>query len=243
MRAFAVAIVSALAALSSAYTIPDEPNYNESPTGNAIALPGLNEQVPAGAPYTITWDPTTTGTIDLILLRGPSTNVVPIATIAQDIANTGTFVWTPSTSLVPDTTHYGILLVVTATGQYQYSTQFGISNPEYSVSSSSASATTSSAPAPSGSSSASGVTTEPVVLTTTICPETASPTLVGTGGATVPVSSPTTVPTYPSTLRSTGVSATAASTTTSAPLFTGAAGRNAVSFGAVAVGVAAVLAF
>ena len=71
--------------------------------------------------------PTTKGPITLILLRGPSTNVVPIATIVSGIPNSGHYEWTPSESLEPDTTHYGIKLVVDATGQYQYSTQFGIS--------------------------------------------------------------------------------------------------------------------
>ena len=37
--------------------------------------------------------------------------------------------WTPDTSLEADTLRYGLQLIVDATGQYQYSTQFGISNP------------------------------------------------------------------------------------------------------------------
>ena len=40
--------------------------------------------------------------------------------------------WTPSTSLEPDVTHYGLQIIVDGTGQYQYSTQFGISNPSFS---------------------------------------------------------------------------------------------------------------
>ena len=39
--------------------------------------------------------------------------------------------WTPSTSLEPDVTHYGLQIIVDGTGEYQYSTQFGISNPSY----------------------------------------------------------------------------------------------------------------
>jgi hypothetical protein len=76
--------------------------------------------VPAGKPYTITWTPSTTGPVTILLLRGPSTNVVPIgAPIASGIDNTGTFEWTPPTTLEADTTHYGIQLIVDATGQFQ----------------------------------------------------------------------------------------------------------------------------
>ena len=57
--------------------------------------------------------------------------MVPIACITESIPNTGKFVWTPSTSLEPDVTHYGLQIIVDGTGEYQYSTQFGISNPSY----------------------------------------------------------------------------------------------------------------
>jgi hypothetical protein len=96
------------------------------PTGNPITRP-LNEIVPACKPFTITWQPTTANSVSLILLRGPSTNVVPLQTIVVGIPNSGTFAWTPASSLEADTTHYGLQLIDDITGQYQYSTQFGIS--------------------------------------------------------------------------------------------------------------------
>ena len=66
--------------------------------------------------------------MSLLLLRGPSNNVVPLgAPIVVGIPNSGSFVWTPASSLEADTTHYGIQLIDDITGQYQYSTQFGIS--------------------------------------------------------------------------------------------------------------------
>ncbi|MCJ1464094.1 hypothetical protein MMC07_002706 [Pseudocyphellaria aurata] len=109
-----------------------------NPSGNPINLPTLNQVVPAGKPFTISWNPTTPGKVSIVLLRGPSENVIPIDCLADSIANTGTFSWTPSTSLTPDVTHYGLQIVVTGTGQFQYSTQFGISNAGF-VSSQSAS--------------------------------------------------------------------------------------------------------
>ncbi|KAL9117319.1 MAG: hypothetical protein Q9187_006144 [Circinaria calcarea] len=138
MRFSVATIVSvAFAGLASAssslppYTTP----VGAEPSGNSIYEPALNEIVPAGEPYTITWDPTTTGTVTLVLLRGPSTNILPLSLIADKIPNTGTYSWTPSTGLVPDTTGYGIQLIVDATGAYQYTSQFGISNSQYSISS------------------------------------------------------------------------------------------------------------
>lgn len=160
-RSVFTAFTVGLAAVASAYTTPVG-----NPSGNPISLPGLNSIVPAGKPYTITWNPTTTGTIALVLLRGPSTNVVPIATIVDGIANSGTYVWTPSTSLEPDVTHYGIQLIVDGTGQYQYTTQFGISNPAY-VSSSSSSVVATSTSATSSASSKSVISAESTPCTTT----------------------------------------------------------------------------
>ncbi|KNG81081.1 extracellular serine-threonine rich protein [Aspergillus nomiae NRRL 13137] len=256
---------TALAALATAHTAPD---YSQGPTGNPIYTPGLNEAVPVGKPYSITWGPTTEGTVSLVLLRGESTNMQTLETIAEQIPNNGKFEWTPSTSLEADVTHYGLLLVVEGTGQYQYSTQFGISNPNGGASSSSSSAapevptsTAANTDAPS-SSATSYVTYE---ITTTICPETeTAPATVaptastsapvipppaqshswGTGGVSIPVVSPTNTPYLPTTLRSTAApSGTASSTTPGVPLFTSGADRNAISFGAAAAGVLAVLAF
>jgi hypothetical protein len=84
--------------------------------------------VPACKAYTIKWTPTTPNAVSILLLRGPSENVVPLgAPLAEGIANSGSFSWTPSSSLEADTTHYGLQLIDDITGQYQYSTQFGIS--------------------------------------------------------------------------------------------------------------------
>lgn len=116
-------LVAAFASLAAAYTTP-----TTGPEGNPISAPGLNDIVPAGKPYKITWAPTTTGTVTLVLLRGPSENVVPMYPIVEKVPNTGSYEWTPSTSLEADVTHYGIQLIDDATGQYQYTTQFGISN-------------------------------------------------------------------------------------------------------------------
>ncbi|KAI5788028.1 GPI anchored serine-threonine rich protein [Pyronema domesticum] len=125
--AVAAAIISSVQALTAPVGQPE---------GNPIHTPGLNDLVVAGKPYTITWTPTSEGPISLVLLRGPSENVKPIATIVEGIPNSGSYSWTPSTALEDDVTHYGIQLIQDKTGFYQYSTQFGVSNKKEPVSSS-----------------------------------------------------------------------------------------------------------
>ncbi|KAI0610391.1 GPI anchored serine-threonine rich protein [Pyrenophora tritici-repentis] len=108
------------------------------PKGNPISKP-LNEIVPACKPFTITWEPTTPNTVSILLLKGPSTNVVKFGpALAEGIANSGTLSWTPSSDLEETATAqgYGIQIIDDVTGQYQYSTQFGISKKECGAASS-----------------------------------------------------------------------------------------------------------
>ncbi|KAF2872876.1 Ser-Thr-rich glycosyl-phosphatidyl-inositol-anchored membrane family-domain-containing protein [Massariosphaeria phaeospora] len=132
------------------------------PKGNAILSP-LNEIVPACKPFTITWEPTTYNTVSVLLLKGPSTNVVKFGpALAEGIVNSGSLTFTPSKDLETTNgspTGYGIQLIDDVTGEFQYSTQFGISNEDCDVESSSSAA---------GSSSAGGYPTasETVAVTT-----------------------------------------------------------------------------
>ena len=115
----------------SAYTKP----VGDSPVGNPFITPGLHDVVPVGKKYGITWKPTTPsdGTVSLVLLMGPPENAQPQYAIVEGIENTGNYIWTPSNQLADSLgdTGYGIQLIVDATGQYQYTTQFGISNTDY----------------------------------------------------------------------------------------------------------------
>ncbi|OJJ47686.1 hypothetical protein ASPZODRAFT_63497 [Penicilliopsis zonata CBS 506.65] len=224
------AVFSGLLALASAYYTPD---YSEDPSGNAIYTPGLNQIVTAGEAFEITWNATTTGDLSIVLLRGESTNMQVLETLAESVDNTGSFSWTPSTSLVPDTTHYGLLLVCAGTGQYQYSDQFGVANPYYTSSSAAAAATSSSATSTATVVSVSAATSDVSAVS-------AVPSGYTLSGSQTKGSS-----SLPTGLRSSasGASATGSSTASSStPAYTGAAGRTGVSFAAVAlVGAAALL--
>jgi len=137
----------AFATSVSAYTKP----VGASPEGNPISQPGFMSIVPVGEPFSVTWEPTTQGTVTLVLLKGPPENAVPQYAIAEKIDNSGVYAWTPKDNLEPtaDATGYGIQLIVDSNGQYQYTTQFGISNPDYSPEPTSSSKS-SAAPTPTG---------------------------------------------------------------------------------------------
>lgn len=235
---FKTALLSAMAVLASAYTQPD---YNKSPSGNAISKPGLHDLVTTGKPYTIEWEPTTKGPVSLVLLRGPSNNVQPIDTLADSVENSGHFEWTPSTDLEPDTTHYGLLLVVEGSGQYQYSTQFGVKNEKSSTSASFTSAVSSGPPviqtpvataAPSSSAAATPAASSTLTSIPVVVPS-SSASAVSSSAAVIPSSS----------AAASSFASASASASGSAPpsLFTGAADRNAVGLGAFAAGVLAAL--
>jgi len=249
MQFSAFAIFSAaLATLASAYTTPVG-----EPSGNAISKPGLNEVVPAGTAYPITWDPTTQGTVTLVLLRGPSDNVEPLYPIASGIPNTGSYLWTPSSSLEPDTTHYGIQLIVDSTGQYQYTTQFGISNPSFSSASASVSASATSlyeaavSKVTSGSAAASATVvsaTATANVTSTYCPPTSYGTAPVAGSTGYPAGNssiiqPTVPLSVPATLKT---SATGSSSTSTSTPLTGGAASKVISMGGMLAGVGAVVA-
>ncbi|KAJ5740478.1 Ser-Thr-rich glycosyl-phosphatidyl-inositol-anchored membrane family-domain-containing protein [Penicillium malachiteum] len=266
MRFSTAAVFSALAAFASAYTSPE---YSEDPTGNPILTPGLQQQVPEGKPFEITWTPTTEGKISLVLLEGPSTNMQVLYAIAEDIDNSGSYTWTPSTSLTPQTTHYGLLLVVEGTGQYQYSTQFGIVSDGSASSSSAVTLAQTTAQASATGTVVTVIDNETTTIcpetetasptptawttirksteiTTTICPETetnsvpaATNTPVASGSLTRRPTKPTTTPAGSGAVVPSGTSSPSASAT---PYYNGA-GQNTISFGAIVAAMFAVMAF
>jgi hypothetical protein len=135
MRSFIVA-ASLIAVATAQATTPVFPTgKGAAPQGNAIKTPGLDEQVPVGKVFKVTWTPDATvggqpcDKVTVLQLRGPSTNVVPKAFIAQDIPNSGSCDWTPPATLENDKTGYGIQIICSGSGFYQYSNQFGVSNP------------------------------------------------------------------------------------------------------------------
>ncbi|EFE41204.1 extracellular serine-threonine rich protein [Trichophyton verrucosum HKI 0517] len=249
-------VVAALAAAVSAVT---PPNYSLPPSGNPIGTPGLHEKVPVDKPYAITWQATTESHVSIMLLHGCPKNCNPVQTLAENIPNTGSLSWTPSSDLTGDDS-YGLVIVVEGTGQYQYSTNFGIENhspkPQPPKSTTPAEKPTwtpqpskpvthiveasSSTPVPSG-----GV----ITLTTSICPPSATTSTVPgvpqpTGSAPVPgTPHPTGGNPGPAPAPSgSGAPVPPPASTNTPPPFNNGAGRVGAGFGAALLVVAAAFA-
>lgn len=218
------------------------------PKGNAITRP-LNEVVPAGKAFEITWTPTTSNTVSLVLLKGPAVNVIPQYAIVEGIPNNGKFSWTPDTALegTAGPEGYGIQIIDDVNGQFQYSTQFGISSDGKAEESKPAEKpveepATSAAPAPASSGYAVAPEPVPTTIQTSAAP-TSSPCTTttawvpeGTGSVYPPSNGTVPVPTGALPPKP---SAPAGGNTT-APFFPGAA--SGLQAGGVLAGAAAALA-
>lgn len=200
------AVLSAIAGIASAYTTP-----TTGPVGNPIGKPTLHEKVPVGKPYTITWSPTLhpEGTVTLLLVKGPSNNVIPQYPIVEKTPNSGTYVWTPDTSLPDSTEGYGIQLIVDSTGEYQWSTQFGFANDGVVVIETT---TTTSEPAATTTTEAAEETTTEDYPTTTTTEESDYPTTTSTTEVETTTSAPANT--------TTTVEATTSTTTTEVEITT-----------------------
>ncbi|KAK5691545.1 hypothetical protein LTR97_011538 [Elasticomyces elasticus] len=66
---------------------------------NPFNVPNGGYSVTAGSPTDLTWKPTTSGTVTLILRSGPSSNLIAGTVIASSIDNSGSYTWTPDTSI------------------------------------------------------------------------------------------------------------------------------------------------
>ncbi|KXT11788.1 hypothetical protein AC579_9229 [Pseudocercospora musae] len=64
---------------------------------NPFKIPTTGLQATAGEPLTLSWEPTTSGTVSLILRSGNSNNLAAGTTIASKIENSGSYTWTPDT--------------------------------------------------------------------------------------------------------------------------------------------------
>lgn len=155
--------LAAFAPAVSALIVPGGSN----PTAGAVFTPDGTSKVTAGQSFKVTWNATTAGCgdkVDLVLLYGPSSSQMNAQSyIVQSTDNSGSYDWTPSTSLTAtdDTNKYGIELICDQTQAYQYTTRFSLdnSNPTSSSASGSASGSTTASGSASSSASVSSSTT------------------------------------------------------------------------------------
>ncbi|KFY63779.1 hypothetical protein V496_03734 [Pseudogymnoascus sp. VKM F-4515 (FW-2607)] len=81
-------IASAFTALAAAQSTAANPFTNSDYSA-----------ISAGQAFTITWSPTTTGPISLVLVKGDPTALTTVSTIASGLDNSGSFTWTPDSSI------------------------------------------------------------------------------------------------------------------------------------------------
>ncbi|KAH0543328.1 hypothetical protein GP486_008586 [Trichoglossum hirsutum] len=141
---FFVAAVAAVASAQSAQ--PNGPNPFVIPTS------GLS--FAAGSPATINWTPTSQGTVTIILRQGTSVALGDGTPIAKNIANSGSFSWTPPSDIVRGTDYAFEIVDDTNPNNVNYTPQFLIDSSN-TVSSVSATAKSASSTAAASSSAAS----------------------------------------------------------------------------------------
>lgn len=93
--------------------------------GNPINYPTAGSQVQPGDTVTITWDPTTPGTVSLVLRRGPSENLVDVDTIVTDTENDGQYEWVVPDNLVQGSDY---AIEITWTTGNNYSAKFTVNS-------------------------------------------------------------------------------------------------------------------
>ena len=98
-------------------------------SGLAVTSPDTSTGPTLGKSFEIKWNPTSSyKTVSILLLKGPSSNVVPFSCIANAVPNSGSYSWSvPSSGIDAQSTGYGIQIIADGSGDFQYSTQFGIS--------------------------------------------------------------------------------------------------------------------
>ncbi|KAH7397959.1 Ser-Thr-rich glycosyl-phosphatidyl-inositol-anchored membrane family-domain-containing protein [Cadophora sp. MPI-SDFR-AT-0126] len=111
--------------------------------------------IKAGEPFNITWAPSTgsTDTVSLVLRQGDSSNLETVETIASKIDNTGSYVWTPSTSIANGDGYAFQIIDDGNSDNINYSNQFSISSSNTATSAASFAA--SAAPSSASSSDSS----------------------------------------------------------------------------------------
>jgi hypothetical protein len=156
---------------------------------NAVTAPDTATYPTIGQPFNVVWDPTgMTGPVTLTLLSGCPANCVAVDDIATNVANTGTFAWTPACTLTADTTAegYGIKMTDETLCKFQYSGHFGLNADTAGACGAAASSAASSAASPTSTAVAASTTTTATTTTTGASSPTSLVTSTVTGAGSNP---------------------------------------------------------
>ncbi|KAL4888688.1 Ser-Thr-rich glycosyl-phosphatidyl-inositol-anchored membrane family-domain-containing protein [Aspergillus ambiguus] len=120
---------------------------------NPFNIPNGGYSFTAGKPTTLTWKPTTDGTVTLRLQWGSVMTPESGSVIAKSISNSGSYTWTPPADLAAQPDYTVEIIDDSDTSEVNYL-------PRFTVSGATAAATTSSAASTSTSSASTSSSTE-----------------------------------------------------------------------------------
>ncbi|PWY71446.1 hypothetical protein BO70DRAFT_252797, partial [Aspergillus heteromorphus CBS 117.55] len=143
---------------------------------NPFSVPEGGYEFDAGSPTTLSWDPTTSGTVTLRLQWGAVFTTSSGDLIASSIDNSGSYTWTPSADLVSRSDYTVEIIDDADTSIVNYTPRFSIAGTTGTATTSAASSTTSSV-ASTSSTEQTGTTT---ATTATTAATTATTTASGT---------------------------------------------------------------
>ncbi|RAL01548.1 GPI anchored serine-threonine rich family protein [Aspergillus ibericus CBS 121593] len=227
MRSMFYLALSALATLATA-------------AQNPFNVPDGGYEFEAGSPTTLIWDPTTSGTVSLRLQWGAVFTTTTGDSIAESIANSGNFTWTPSASLASRSDYTVEIIDDDDTSIVNYTPRFSIAGTTGSVTTSAASSTTSSAASSTSSSSSSSeqsTTASATTLSTATASTTSSTSSSSTTGSASSASASSSKTASSSSSQTASSSSASATTTT---LSTNAGMTNRVSLGMMALVLGAI---
>ncbi|EAW20087.1 GPI anchored serine-threonine rich family protein [Aspergillus fischeri NRRL 181] len=159
MRSIIFLSLSALAAIAAAAT-----------KENAFNIPANGYQFSAGEPTTLTWDPTTSGTVTLKLQWGDVFTPDSGSTIVSSIPNSGSYTWNVPSSIASRPDYTVEIISDDDTSQTNYLNRFTIAGATGVASSTATATSTKTASTKSTSTTTSGTPTMTTVTSTTASP-------------------------------------------------------------------------
>ncbi|EED16053.1 GPI anchored protein, putative [Talaromyces stipitatus ATCC 10500] len=217
---------------------------SSNPKENAFIVPSAGAQFTAGTTTTLTWNPTTSGTISLRLQWGATTVATDGVVIASAIKNTGSYEWDVPSN-IPKESDYFIRIssdadssIVNYSARFDISGVSGSASTTTSASATSTSASSSSSSSTSSSSSSSSSSSTKSSSTTSSSSSSTSTTLV-TSSSTAAVPSSTAASTTSASSTSAAASKTSATATTAPSIIPNLSGAGEIKIPFVMAGIAA----
>ncbi|KAJ5312323.1 hypothetical protein PENANT_c011G01674 [Penicillium antarcticum] len=222
MRFFTSFAVVALAAIASA-----------SSTANSFNIPTNGYTFKVGESTTLTWTPTTSGTVTLRLQWGAVTTANSGSVLASNIANDGSYTWDVPSSLAAQPDYTIEIISDVDTSDYNFLPRFTVEGSTVSVSTSTASKTSSTSS--ESTSSATPTTTMTTESSSSASTSSSSQTTMATSSSAASTSASTTDSSSSSSSTASTSSAASSSASESAVPTTNAGVANRVSGGLLAV--------